>query len=203
MILVFVWLHGAWKWTQARIFQEKYGFVVYESSHILRHISQENTSRWLVVKNCMENGTFVPREIMESIIDDILKKWEPNIILDWFLRTLDSQDLLFSKLSNFTVVEFHFTLEMAKMRLNWRMYDLKTGETFPAGTLLNPKTNEPLIQKSYDTDAQKIEKRLHLYMQETIPVIAKMKESWVKIVDIDATRSIPEVTWELCKKLDI
>lgn len=203
MILVFTGLHWAWKWTQARILQEKLGFFIYESSHILRHISLEDSSRGALVKDCMESGKFVSRKIMEDILDDILKKWEPNIILDGFLRTSDSQDLLFSKLSDFIVVVFNFTLDMAKIRLNWRMYDSKTGETFPAGTLMNPKTRTPLTKKPYDTHKEKIENRLNLYVQETVPMIEQMRNSWIKIIDIDATKSISEVSSELCKKLNI
>jgi len=55
------------------------------------------------------------------------------------------------------------------------MFDPKTGETFPAGTLLHPKTGEALVKRDDDKDEQAILKRISEYETKTLPIVEIQK----------------------------
>lgn len=204
MILLFLWIHWAWKWTQARLLVKKYWFELFESSHILRNVSAEDTDIWRLVKKCMVDGKFVPIEIMSSILDSILENNHgKNIILDWFLRTLEMKEMVLQKIPNNTIIVFNISYSLAVSRLEWRMYDKITGETFSKWIKINPSNGNILIQKNYDTDHSKIISRLNLYMRESMVVEESLKRSAVKYFGINAEKSTDEVFKEIQGKIGI
>jgi len=55
------------------------------------------------------------------------------------------------------------------------MYDKETGETFPAGTLINPKNGNKL-QKRTDDEEQAINTRIKLFYDVTMPIVEEYKK---------------------------
>jgi adenylate kinase len=65
---------------------------------------------------------------------------DENVVYDGFIRNDWNIDVFNEILPSYQVVLFELSEEKAKQRLLGRMFNPKTGETFPAGTIIDPKT---------------------------------------------------------------
>ena len=90
MKLVFIWIQGSGKWTQARLLEEKYDYKLFESWSALRNIANEDSELWKIVKDTIEAWNHVSPSIIEDIMVDILENksdWK-NTIFDGFVRNV-------------------------------------------------------------------------------------------------------------------
>jgi len=200
MILVLIWIQWSWKWTQARILEDKFWFKLYEAGWTLRKISKENSELWRLVKNTIESWKHVSPEIIEDILKDLVEKnkWS-KLILDWFVRNKWNKDSMDKIVWDYRVVFLDLPEIEAKKRLIWRMYDKETWETFPAWVFVNPKNGNTLMKRSDDEESA-IEERIRLFFEKTMPIVEEYKKEW-KLIEVDANKSIDEVTNELILKL--
>ena len=154
MKLAFIWVQGSWKWTQARLLEEKYDFKLFESGTALRNIAAEDSELGKTVKETIDAWNHVSPEIVEDIMTDILENksdWK-NTIFDGFVRNVWNKNSADKVLWDYQVVLFELSEEKARERLLGRMYNPKTGETFKAGTLIDPTTWEELVKRADDND---------------------------------------------------
>jgi adenylate kinase len=190
MKLVFIWIQGSWKWTQARLLEEKYDFKLFESGSALRDIAKEDSELWKSVKEIIEAWNHVSPEIVENIMIDILENksdWK-NTIFDGFVRNIWNKKSADKVLWEYKVVLFELSEEKARERLLWRMYNPKTSETFPAGTKFDPQTWDKL-EKRADDNEKAILKRIELYIEKTMPVIEEYRKEW-KLIEINADNCV-------------
>jgi len=73
MNYVSIWIQGSWKWTQARLLADKYGFKLFESWTALREIAKEDSELWRNVKDTIEAWNHVSPKVIEDIMLDILE----------------------------------------------------------------------------------------------------------------------------------
>ena len=52
---VFIGIQGSWKWTQARLLEEKFNFKLFESGTALREIAKEESDLGKLVKKSIED----------------------------------------------------------------------------------------------------------------------------------------------------
>lgn len=203
MKLVFIWIQGSWKWTQARLLEDKYGFKLFESWTALRNIAAENSDLWKKVKSIIDAWDHVSPEIVENIMIDILenKSNGKNIIFDWFVRNSWNKQSADKVLKDYKVVLFKLSEEKARERLLWRIYNPKTWETFKSWTFIDPETWDKL-EKRADDNEEAIIKRIKLYVDKTLPLIEEYKEKWNLII-INADQSVEHVFNELVTKLNL
>jgi adenylate kinase len=202
MILVFTWIQGSGKWTQARILSEKYGFKLLEMWQELRNIVASWSSLWLEIKEILESGKYVSPEIVWKVMEEVI--WEQknmDLILDGFIRNFWNKKSLEKIVPNYKVVLFELSVEKAKERLIWRMYDPQTWETFPSWTKINPKNWNTLTKRKDDNEIG-ILSRIDEFVKNTIPVIEADKAEW-RIIEINANQDVEKVTEELIKKLGL
>ena len=200
---VFIGIQGSGKWTQARLLEEKYNFKLFESGAALRDIAKENSELWKLVKKTIDVGNHVSPEIIENIMTDILEnksKWK-NSIFDGFVRNIWNKESADKVLWDYKVVLFELSEEKSKQRLLGRMYNTKTSETFPSGTKFDPQTWDKL-EKRADDNEEAILKRIHLYIEKTLPVIEEYRKEW-KLIEINADNSVEWVFNELVEKLNL
>ncbi len=203
MKLVFIWIQGSWKWTQARLLEDKYGFKLFESWTALRNIAAENSDLWKKVKSIIDAWDHVSPEIVENIMIDILenKSNGKNIIFDWFVRNIWNKQSADKVLKDYKVVLFKLSEEKARERLLWRIYNPKTWETFKSWTFTDPETWDKL-EKRADDNEEAIIKRIKLYVDKALPLIEEYKEKWNLII-INADQSVEHVFNELVTKLNL
>jgi adenylate kinase len=100
---------------------------------------------------------------------------------------------------DYKVVFFNLSKEKAIERLLGRMYDPKTGETFPSTYTHNPKTNTPLIKRTDDNEAS-ILQRINSFVLSTLPIVEIQKQEG-KVIEINADQTVEEVFAEIEQKL--
>jgi len=151
---VFIGIQGSWKWTQARLLEEKYDFKLFESGTALREIAKEDSELGKLVKKTIEAWDQINPSVVENIMTDIIENksgWK-NSIFDWFVRNAWNKISADKVLWDYKVVLFELSPEKSKARLLWRMYNPKTSETFPAWTKFDPKTWDKLEKRADDND---------------------------------------------------
>ncbi len=192
MKLILIWIQGSWKWTQARKLKEKYWFEIFETWQALRNIIKEDTDLWRMVKTTVERWEQVTPEIIEKILEDYLSKTNNDkIIFDGLVRNEWNKKTADNAIKNYKVLFFDLPRDEATRRLLGRMCNPETWETFPAWTLVDPKTWEKLEKRSDDEESF-IEKRIEQFFEKTMPVVEKYKNDW-NLIHIDADQDIDKV----------
>ena len=203
MKLVFTGIQWSGKGTQARKLAEKYGFVIVEMGGELRKVIASWSELWNKLADIMNQWYLVPdelgAEVMRQAIRNNIEK--ENVIFDAFIRLPWNKTVFESELDDYKVVFFNLSEEKAKERLLWRMYNPKTWETFPSGTLTDPKTWDELIKRADDNEWS-ILKRIEEYVNQTLPIVEVQKLEW-RVIEINADQSPDKVFEELTIKLNI
>lgn len=192
MRLLFIWIQGSWKGTQARKLKEKYGFKIFETWQTLRDISKQDSKLWRLVKKTIEAWEQVTPDIIENILKDYLSNTNNDkIIFDGLVRNEWNKITADNIIKDYNVVFFDLPKTEAIKRLLWRMYNPNTWETFPAWTYKDPKTGDKLIKRSDDEESA-IKKRIEQFFEKTMPVIENYKKDW-KLIYINANQSVEKV----------
>lgn len=202
MKLVFTWIQGCWKWTQARLLVEKYGFTLLEMWWEFRKIISSWTSLWKELKEIMDAWFQVPWElwikVMETAIENNLNS--ENIVYDAFVRNTWNKEIFDRLLPEYKVIFFELPIDKAKNRLLGRMYDEKTWETFPTWTIVNPISWDKLVKRNDDKDENAILKRIEEFENKTLPIVELQKKE-NRVITINADQNIESVFKELVTKL--
>ena len=202
MKLVFTWIQGCGKWTQAKYLVENHGFKLLEMWLVLRKMISSKTPLWNKIKEKFEAWFLITSDIIWEIIKEVLEKeTSENLILDGFVRNIWNKESLENIIDDYKVVFFELPKEKAIERLLWRMYNPETWETFQAWTILDPKTWDKLVKRIDDNETA-ILKRIDEFMIQTLPVVEIQKSEW-KVININADGSIEEVSREIKEKLEL
>ena len=200
MKLVFTWIQWCWKWTQARLLVDNYGFTLLEMGQELRNIVSSWSELGLKIKWILESWALVSSDIVWEIMKEVLaNQSSENLILDWFIRNEWNKKSLEKLVDNYQVVFFELSKEKAIERLLGRMYNPSTGETFIAWTKADPETWDELIVRKDDNE-ESILKRIDEYMNNTLPTAELQRKEW-RVISINADQSISEVASEMVEKL--
>lgn len=201
MKIVFTWIQGCGKWTQARILSEKYGFKVLEMWTEFRNIVKSGTELWNQIKEIIDNWRQVPEELWKKIMETILlENNDEKIIYDGFIRNEWNLEVFNSIVKDYKVVLFQLDLVKAKNRLYNRMYDPETGETFSGDFQTNPKNGNKLVKREDDKDLEAIQRRFSEFIEKTLPITEKQQKQGL-VFEVNADQDIEKVTKELEEKL--
>lgn len=201
MKLVFTWIQWCWKWTQARILQEKFWYNLVEMWAEFRKIVKSWTELWNKVKEVIESGAQVDAELWWEIMREAINSQTSNkIIFDWFIRNTWNKDIFDEIVPEYKAILFNLSVEKAKDRLLGRMFDTETWETFQSWITINPKNWNSLIKREDDKDEKAILKRISEFEEKTLPIIELQKTEW-KIIEVNADQTIEEVSKDLINKL--
>lgn len=200
MNLVFTWIQGCGKWTQARLLIDNFWFEIVEMWWELRKIAKEDTDFWRLIKETIESWSLVSPEMIAEIIKKVVNesKWK-KMIFDGFIRNMWNKETFEEVCPDYKVVFFELSEQKAKERLLWRMFDPETQETFIAWTKINPKTWATLIKRKDDNE-ESILTRINAFVTTTLPIVWIQRNEW-KVVDINADQSIMSVFSEIKIKL--
>jgi len=199
---------GVGKGTQAKILSERTGLAHISSGDLFRENLKNQTELGKLAQTYMTKGELVPDDVTIAMIRERLGRpdCKTGAILDGFPRTPAQADALETMLQEFNghvdVVPFVTADENVLIeRLGGRWTCRANGHIF------NEKSNPPKSDKLCDFDgselyqrdddkAETVKHRIEVYFDQTSPLISYYRDHG-KLIEIDGTRSIDQVTQDL------
>lgn len=203
---------GVGKGTQAKILAERTGLAHISSGDLFRENIKNQTELGMLAQSYMNKGELVPDDVTIGMIRERLNRPDcgAGAILDGFPRTPAQADALEAMLEEFKghvdAVPFISAEEDVLVeRLSSRWTCRANGHIF------NQKFNPPresgicdfdgseLYQRD-DDKAETVKRRIHVYLEQTSPLIAYYREHG-KLIEIDGMQSIEQVSQALVSAL--
>lgn len=204
MNIVLVGIQWSWKWTQARLIQEKFVYHFFEMGQKLRNF----TKLWLPeskqVEELISAWKLVPIELTWKIISHYLETHSDwFIIFDWVPRSINQKEMFDLLVEEYCIFYLDLDKNEAIRRLSGRRIDSITWESFSSdfGGDFNPKTWNKLITRDDDNE-DSVKKRVDIFFQNTLPLLASWWKEKRKIYTIDASKNINEVFEEISLIID-
>jgi len=184
--IVFFWIQWSWKWTQAKIFLEKYNNYKYiEPGQIFRALSSNDNVISSYMKDTMAQGKMLSDSLafdLFSMCSHLLEDGE-CMLTDWFPRTMAQLHYFIAKecemKRDFVGVYFDISRETAVERILKRAKEQNRAD---------------------DMDMNTINKRLDTFEKETMPVIKYFDSIW-KLITVRADVSVDEIYKNMIEKL--
>ena len=205
MKLILLGAPGAGKGTQAALIAEKYGIPQISTGNILRANIKNGTPLGLAAKALIDEGKFVPDDIVVGIVrerlkeDDCKKGW----LLDGFPRTIPQADALAEFETPDAVVDVEVDFDSLIGRISGRRVCV-CGETYHLSTLNGEtkcaKCGKELYQRADDNE-NTVKTRLDVYKTQTEPLIDYYSKKGL-LITIDGNKSVEEVFLSISKELD-
>lgn len=216
-IILLFGIQGSGKGTQAGLLQDRYGFIHLSSGEALRSIANQDSQLGNEVRAFLDRGELVPDEMMVQIMRQQIRQDDARggVILDGYPRTLrQAQQLVGQVLLDFPVNAITiFELELAEEDLWERLENRISCQN--CGAIFNEKTNPPMVvgvcdrcgseelqKRSDDQQLAAVRKRVHLYHEQTEPLLHYLSEKFPEnIRHVKANRSIESIHMEIVELL--
>ena len=202
MNLILLGMPGAGKGTQAEIIQKDFDIANISTGAMMREVSRSEGELANKVQTYLSSGTLVPNDIIvemlvQRISEDDCKK---GFLLDGFPRNLDQGKALDSaNVSIDLVLYLSISEDEIIDRMSGRRVHPSSGRSYhvihnpPQKEGFDDITGEALIQREDDAP-EVIKKRLDVYFNETEPLLDFYRNKNLKFIEIDASKSLEEVT---------
>lgn len=204
---------GVGKGTQAKILSERTNLAHVSSGDLFRENLKNQTELGKLAKSFMDKGELVPDDVTISMIRDRISRpdCEAGAILDGFPRTPAQADALETMLAEFggevNLVPYITAVEMVLVeRASGRWTCRESGHIYHQ-TFSPPKQagicdvdGSELYQRD-DDKVETVTKRIRVYLEQTMPLVEYYRNSG-KLVEIDGTQTVEQVTKELLAALE-
>ena len=202
MNLILLGMPGAGKGTQAELIQKDFDIANISTGAMMREVSRSEGELANKVQTYLSSGTLVPNDIIvemlvQRISEDDCKK---GFLLDGFPRNLDQGKALDSaNVSIDLVLYLSISEDEIINRMSGRRVHPSAGRSYhvihnpPQKKGFDDITGEALIQREDDAP-EVIKKRLDVYFNETEPLLDFYRNKNLKFIEIDASKSLEEVT---------
>jgi adenylate kinase len=194
---------GAGKGTQAGIICMLLEIAHISTGDILRKAAEEKTSLGLQIKKYIDQGHFVPDDLIVEIIKRRIKAKDckKGFILDGFPRTISQAEALGKMLTIDKVIHLNIGNSVAMERLTGRrtcgacgaLYHVISSSPKREGTC--DKCGEALSRRE-DDKKKAILRRLEIYRNQTEPLVGYYKKKRLLLV-VDGQKSKEQVTRNL------
>ncbi|WP_027259217.1 adenylate kinase [Leisingera aquimarina] len=184
-VLILLGPPGAGKGTQARMLEEKFGYVQLSTGDLLREAVAAGTPAGLAAKAVMESGQLVSDDIVINILRDRLTGPDctKGVILDGFPRTTvqaEALDELLAETQQKINAAISLEVDDAAMveRISGRYTCGGCGEGYhdsfkqPAVADTCDKCGSTEMKRRADDNAETVASRLEAYHAQTAPLIA-------------------------------
>ncbi|MFV0360177.1 adenylate kinase [Tropicimonas sp.] len=208
-VLILLGPPGAGKGTQARMLEDRFGFVQLSTGDLLREAVAAGTAAGRKARPVMEAGDLVSDEIVLEVLNERLA--EPDVargvILDGFPRTLGQAEALDTLLADRNqrisaaislVVEDDAMVERISGRYTCAVCGEGYHDTFkkPENEGVCDKCGGTEFKRRADDNAETVRARLVAYHEETAPLIAFYRDRGV-LREVDAMGAIDEIAADL------
>ncbi len=170
---------GAGKGTQAQFLQQRLGIPQISTGDMLRSAVKSASELGKKVEAIMSAGQLVPDEVMIALVKQRVTQPDcaKGFLLDGFPRTLpQAEALTHSGIKLDYVIELRVDEEGLVQRLIQRRVHMPSGRTYhpqfnpPKVSGKDDVTGEDLVQRPDDQE-QTVRHRLHVYQQQTLPLV--------------------------------
>ncbi|GIV39913.1 MAG: adenylate kinase [Thermonema sp.] len=178
---------GAGKGTQSKKLIEKYDLVHISTGDLFRKHLSEGTPLGQLAQKYMDQGELVPDQVVIDMVADKIRAHQgaKGFIFDGFPRTVSQAEALDEMLKEFnTSVSVMIALEVPEEELKKRL-----------------KKRAELEGRVDDQDEAKINNRIRVYLEETLPV-ADYYEKQGKLRKIDGVGEIEEIFAKICEAVE-
>lgn len=213
MNLILMGLPGAGKGTQAEFIEEKYKTPHISTGDMFRLAIQEETELGKQAKSYMDEGSLVPDEVTNGIVEERLAMDDcaEGFLLDGFPRTLPQAEALEEILENLNkkvdyVIHVDVPAEKLLERLTGRRVCPECGATYhitnnpPKEEGICDRDGATLVQRDDDTE-ETVEKRLSVNIEQTKPLLDFYHNKGV-LVTVNGDQDIDKVFAEIVAKLE-
>ena len=198
---------GVGKGTLSDMLAQKFSIPHISTGDIFRSEIKSGNSELI---QYVEKGLLVPDSVVNKVIEKALKQdaYKNGFILDGYPRTIEQAEFLENALWKLKKkIDFVFNLvapeDTIVARLSARRLCGKCAAAYNLITM-KPKKKDtcdkchgPLVQRK-DDEPETIRKRIHIYQQETSPLVDHYRKKKV-ITDIDASRRPKEIFNDVAK----
>ena len=178
---------GAGKGTQSEKIIDQYSLVHISTGDLFRKHLKEGSELGKKAKEFIDAGNLVPDEVVIGMVDVKINETPATsgFIFDGFPRTVAQAEALDQLLEkNNTSISLMIALQVPDDELRERL-------------MLRGKTSG----RSDDQDIDKINNRIKVYKEETLPV-ANFYKSQGKLAEVNGVGSIDEIFAEIRKEID-
>lgn len=178
---------GSGKGTQSEKIIEKYNLTHISTGDLFRKHLREGTDLGKLAQKYMDHGNLVPDEVVIGMVDEKLKENTSTngYIFDGFPRTVaqaEALDILLQHTND--PISITIALDVPEEELKKRI--LKRGK---------------LSDRADDQNEEKINTRIQVYREETIPV-ARYYEKFGKFIKVDGTGTVDEIFNRITQTID-
>lgn len=216
MRLILLGPPGVGKGTQAAFIKEQFHIPQISTGEMLRHAIASESPLGRQVKQIVESGHLVTDDIMITLVKERIQAADcaKGFLLDGFPRTIPQAEALRENHIHLDyVVEIRVPDEKIIERLSGRRMHPASGRVYhirfqpPQRPGLDDVTGEPLIQRPDDHE-ETIRERLHVYHQQTEPLIGYYKNlaamyQTPRYIEIDGIGSIESVKQKISTSIQL
>jgi adenylate kinase len=213
MVIVLIGPPGAGKGTQCKRIVEKYKLVHLSSGDILRNHCAKGTELGKKAAEYMDSGKLVPDQLIIEMMVGAIESAKGNCVLDGFPRTVVQaveldKELERKKSDIDAVVNLVIDDSIIENRMTGRRSCPTCGDVYHIKSL-RPKVDgfcdkckgQSLVQRP-DDKPDVIRERIKTYHQQTSAVVGYYTGAGGEVLNIDAEKSVDEVTALITAKLD-
>lgn len=207
MDIILFGMQGSGKGTQGKILADRYGLRIFEMGGALRSMIASGSELGNKIKATVESGNLVDDDIIMEVVEVFLEKEAQgqNVLFDGIPRTMNQAERLLALLKGRGRDAFALHVKISEKeaieRLTKRRICTNCKEVYPAfykGDSCS-ECDGDLVSRSDDSNLDSINKRLHNFKAETMPVI----EDFYKrdhLIEVEGEQQIPDVTEEMIEK---
>lgn len=209
MKLILMGAPGSGKGTQAEVISERFEIPAISTGAILREEAHRGTELGLRAKTLIDEGNFVPDEMMGKIIETRLRQSDcaNGFILDGYPRNLQQVKCLDAMgVEIDRVLYVHLDDEVIIERISGRRVCDNCGETYhlsfqpSAGGELCEKCGGKLVVRN-DDRPETIRERLETYHEVTYPVVELYRQRGL-LLEVESSGSIEATTEQTLRVLE-
>ncbi len=214
--IILLAIQGAGKGSLAKILKEKYGYEQISTGDILRQRATVDDELGIKIKNFIDNGIFVPNDILFKAIEDKItsKECENGYILDGFPRNIEqaeAYDKMLQRLNKDIGIVLNLTLpeDMLYKRIIGRrmckecgaIYNIFSDELKPTVEGKCNSCGGDLYQRDDDNETA-MKTRIENYHKVTEPLVSYYKSKGILYeVDSSVLNNTVETVEKILKEL--
>lgn len=173
------------------------GLRIVSTSALLREEIAAGTELGMEAKKYMDDGKFVPDNVIINMILEVLSKAEGIVVLDGFPRTkVQAEAMLEAGIVPVKAVEVMLPDEVLIERASDRIICTQCSESYTIKDPFKQPKEEGIcdlcggeLKRRADDEPEKVIGRLEDYRAKTFPIFKVLEDAGVKVAYIDRTKS--------------